>query len=166
MAAATQASKQSATKKVSQLSVVKKWASWIDIGARAAKSAAMQTDCATGEGGTEGGDGEYRERAQGGGDGPSHEVGAVHGVPVGAGESGKRPGGRVGHPEREGAVGELAELAGWLGRPSGDSIHCARDRGACRGRVASRSRMRSMRTILAMKSSSGCRSAPSSQSMP
>src|SRR5687767_10856257 len=41
LAAVTQASKQSVTKKVSQLSVVKKWASWIDIGARAAKSAAM-----------------------------------------------------------------------------------------------------------------------------
>ena len=41
LAAVTQASKQSATKKVSQLSVVKKWASWIDIGASAAKSAAI-----------------------------------------------------------------------------------------------------------------------------
>src|SRR5215207_5460129 len=41
LAAVTQASKQRATKKVSQLSVVKKWASWIDIGARAAKSAAI-----------------------------------------------------------------------------------------------------------------------------
>src|SRR5215208_2263690 len=42
LAAVTQASKQTATKKVSQLSVVKKWASWIDMGARAAKSAAIR----------------------------------------------------------------------------------------------------------------------------
>src|SRR5215207_1004555 len=42
LAAVAQASKQSATKKVSQLSVVKKWASWIDIGARAAKSEAIR----------------------------------------------------------------------------------------------------------------------------
>src|SRR5215207_9046398 len=41
LAAFTQASKQSVTKKVSQLSVVKKWASWIDIGDRAAKSAVI-----------------------------------------------------------------------------------------------------------------------------
>ena len=117
LAAVTQASKQSATKKVSQLSVVKKWASWIDIGASAAKSAAIRPTVRPAERGTERGDGEYGERAQGGGDGPSHEVGAVHGIPIGAGESGKRPGGRVGHPEREGTVGELAELAGgWVGR--------------------------------------------------
>ena len=81
------------------------------------KERGHQSDRATGEGGTEGGDGEDGERAQDGGDGPSHEVGTVHGVPIDAGESGKRPGDRVGHPEREGAVGELAELAGgWVGR--------------------------------------------------
>ena len=40
----------------------------------------------------------------------------VHAVPIRAGESGKRPGGRIGHPERERTVGELAELAsGWIG---------------------------------------------------
>ncbi len=80
------------------------------------KERGHQSDRATAEGGTERGDGEYGQRAQGGGDGPSHEVGVVHAVPIDAGESGKRPGGRVGHPERERTVGELAELAGgWIG---------------------------------------------------
>src|SRR5215203_803410 len=103
-AAVTQANKQRATKKVSQLSVVKKWASWIDIGA-------------TGQRGTERGDGEYGERAQGGGDGPSDKVGTVHCIPISVGESGQSPGRRVGHPEREGTVGKLTELSGgWVGR--------------------------------------------------
>jgi hypothetical protein len=82
------------------------------------KERSQQSNRATGEGGPERGDGEDRQRAQRGGDNPSHKVGMVDAVPIDPGQPGKRPGGRVGHPERKGAVGELAELpSAWIGGP-------------------------------------------------
>ena len=98
--------------------MVKKCASWIDIGARAAKVAASRPTLRprSGQGslarrcrrGPDCVDDEHGQGVEQGGDRPADQVDAVADVPIDAGQAGDDLGDEVGDEEGQGAVGEVA----------------------------------------------------------